>query len=469
MRAWWVAYLVVLLTVPSSSAQVDPPTLPVGVHIAYGNDPHTQMVVSWSGVAAVVDPRVEFGLTPDLGKSVLALGAPLPGASTAAYSALLGDLEPGTRYYYRVIHGQESALFSFRTASPDPSYLRITAWGDQGVPDQLNPVGENDGYAPAQTVGTGQRLAPDLHLHPGDLSYANGYAPTWDRYFTMLEPFAANVPYMTAVGNHEREAGQSFTQYDTRLPMPTDGTNRWWTLRIGSTQIVSLDTEQACTPLAADDAIPGIVARTCDGGANPVQLGFLRSNLQVARENPQVEWIIVFHHYLLWSDGSHGSNLELRNIWGPVYDEFGVDLVIQAHDHLYERTKTITGDAATPTGTTYVTVGTGGASHYAFQSPPDARPEWEAAFDNEHYGALLLNITDGMIRGEFHGNDAEVHDTFAIVKASDGRPMQVSFVDPELEEEPILAPPKMPGPNGVLVLALVAGGAFAYARRQKTR
>jgi hypothetical protein len=465
MRVGWVAFLVLLMCVPAAASQVNPQALPAGVHIAFGKDPSTTMVVSWTGLGAVVEPRVEYGLTPELGSRVAAAVKPIPGTAVEAYTATLTDLQPDTTYHYRVVHGQLSDLFSFHTMARDQSHLRITAWGDQGVPDPLNPAGENDGYSPVLTTALAKLLAPDLHLHPGDLSYANGVPRTWDQYFAMLQPFAANVPYMTAVGNHEREAGESFTQYDTRFPMPTDGTNRWWTLRIGAAQIISLDTEQACTPLAADDAIPGIVARNCDGGANPAQLDFLRTTLAAARAEPDVTWIIVFHHYLLWSDGSHGSNLELRDIWGPVYDEFAVDLVIQAHNHLYERTKTIVGDASASTGTTYVTVGTGGASHYEFISPPDARPEWEGAFDNEHYGALLLNITDDRILAEFHGIDARIHDTFAIVKDASGRPMQVPVVSDAEDDEAIVAPPQMPAAGLPILLTTLL--VLAWGRKQR--
>jgi 3',5'-cyclic AMP phosphodiesterase CpdA len=465
MRSLLLLLILVGLLVPSASAQVNPVTLPVGVHLSLGPDPYTTMVVSWSGLPTVVEPRVEYGLTAALGTIVPAVPIPLPGSHTWSYTALLTGLEPGTVYHYRVFHGLDSDPFTFRTLAPDLPYLRITAWGDQGVPDPLNPIGENDGFAPALTTETARRLAPDLHLHAGDLSYSNGVPRTWDQYFTMLEPFAARTPYMSAVGNHEREAGQSFAQYDGRLIMPTDGTNRWWTVKIGDTQIVSLDSEQACTPLVADDAIPGIVARNCAGGANQLQLAFLRATLQAARADPNVKWIIVFHHYLLWSDGSHGSNLALRGIWGPVYDEFSVDLVIQGHDHVYERTKTLVGDGVASAGTTYVTAGTGGASHYAFQSPPDARPEWEAAFDNEHYGALFLNITDEMIRGEFHGIDTVVYDRFAIIKDANGKPIQVGFPEVALPET-VPLPPQMPGPDLVVILAGLALVAFVQFRRR---
>jgi len=43
----------------------------------------------------------------------------------------------------------------------------------------------------------------ELILHVGDLSYADGNPHIWDSFLEGLQPFAASVPYMVAVGNHE--------------------------------------------------------------------------------------------------------------------------------------------------------------------------------------------------------------------------------------------------------------------------
>jgi hypothetical protein len=53
-------------------------------------------------------------------------------------------------------------------------------------------------------------------LHVGDLSYANGNPEIWDSFIEGLQPFAARLPYMIAVGNHE--VGWFFeTQYQQAL------------------------------------------------------------------------------------------------------------------------------------------------------------------------------------------------------------------------------------------------------------
>lgn len=44
----------------------------------------------------------------------------------------------------------------------------------------------------------------DMILHIGDISYATGFLAEWDFFLEMIGPVASRVPYMTAIGNHER-------------------------------------------------------------------------------------------------------------------------------------------------------------------------------------------------------------------------------------------------------------------------
>ena len=55
-------------------------------------------------------------------------------------------------------------------------------------------------------VGDADIFDADLALMVGDLSYATGYAGLWDNWMNMIEPLASRVPYMTAQGNHEKDA-----------------------------------------------------------------------------------------------------------------------------------------------------------------------------------------------------------------------------------------------------------------------
>ncbi|MGQ0535633.1 MAG: purple acid phosphatase family protein [Methanobacteriota archaeon] len=405
-----VAALFVLVTVASTAAAQAPQAGPSGIHIAFGPDAATSMSVAWTGPASV-GAVVEYGPTEAYGAVTPAEVLPLPGDGVLAYRARITGLEPLTTYHYRaVMQGGTSADLTFTTGPVGGVPFRVTAWADQGVPDPANPTGEGEGDAAARNVQAALAMLPAFHLHAGDLSYANGVSPTWTRYFAMLEPLASRVPYLPAVGNHEREAGQQFYQYDSRFALPSAPGARWYAFRYGDAVFVSLDTEHACAD-PVQDAVPGFVADRCEGGPNEAQRSFLRDTLEEARGDPGVEWIVAFHHYPLWSDGPHGSSAALQAIWGPLYDEFGVDLVIQGHDHMYERSRPLRSGAPAANGTVYVTVGTGGAGLYEFQSA--SPPAWEAARATEH-GFLLLSFDGPRLVGEFFTLDGAVADRFEI-------------------------------------------------------
>ena len=52
-------------------------------------------------------------------------------------------------------------------------------------------------------------------------------------------------------------------------------------------------------------------------------------------------WMIVATHHPPYSAGIIGSDLEVRRQWVPLFEKYGVDLVLSGHDHDYQRSKPI--------------------------------------------------------------------------------------------------------------------------------
>jgi 3',5'-cyclic AMP phosphodiesterase CpdA len=64
------------------------------------------------------------------------------------------------------------------------------------------------------------------------------------------------------------------------------------------------------------------------------QLEWLEKELQASG----ADWKICFFHHPLYSSGKkHGPSEELRTALEPVLVKHGVDLVLQGHEHFYER------------------------------------------------------------------------------------------------------------------------------------
>lgn len=83
------------------------------------------------------------------------------------------------------------------------------------------------------------------------------------------------------------------------------------------------------------------------------------------------------HHPMISSHRSGGSDLGVREEWGPLFDAYGVDLVLCGHEHYYERSlpvrgtlpndtrtpipvSTMTDVADTAKGTVHMIIGGGG-------------------------------------------------------------------------------------------------------------
>jgi hypothetical protein len=103
--------------------------------------------------------------------------------------------------------------------------------------------------------------------------------------------------------------------------------------------------------------------------------------LSAMRQEPQIDFIVVFFHQCAYCTCAvHASDGGIDQYWAPVFDKYQVDLVINGHNHIYERTDPIRAGASTGVapigatihpatqGTTYVTAGSAGKSLYDFPS-----------------------------------------------------------------------------------------------------
>ncbi len=132
---------------------------------------------------------------------------------------------------------------------------------------------------------------------------------------------------LAVLGNHDVLDGHGPAQLDA-LGM----TARWWAREFGDLLLVGLDSNEL------DD---------------PAQRDFLERTLSERR----TRWSIVALHHPPYSAGYQGSDLATRRAFVPAFARHGVDLVLSAHDHDYQRSHSID-------GVTYIV--TGGAARARF-------------------------------------------------------------------------------------------------------
>lgn len=369
--------------------------LAFGRHLAFGADPRSQMRVAWQVPVPVRRPYVRLGTHPrDLGRRVDAelrplktpsLGPGLPAVEQYYAHAALDGLEPGIRYVYGLGHeGWDPAapdaadhLAEFRTAPAGAERFTFTAFGDQGT-----------GSAARAVTRRIERLSPAFHLHAGDICYAeeSGHgredgvydARVWDRFYRQTDAVASRVPWMAAMGNHELEAWYSPNGYggqSARWALPENGFDPReapgvYSFTYGNVGVVALDANDVSYE------IPANLGYT--GGA---QVRWLDERLGELRAAQGTEFVVVFFHHCAYSTSSHACDGGVREHFTPLLDKHGVDLVINGHNHVYERTDAVrrgalsrplpVGGSAAPArdGTVYVTAGGGGRKLFDFSAP----------------------------------------------------------------------------------------------------
>jgi 3',5'-cyclic AMP phosphodiesterase CpdA len=333
-----------------------------GLHLTFGADPATQMVVSWITDGPVKRPRVLYGTLDDgLGGGVQAQSRTYvdgkSGRTVYVHHAHLSRLTPSTDYIYIVSHdGTTPDSGNFRTAPRGRAPLTFTSFGDQAAPQVSwaadgTPMFDNNSTPASKDIVTGiEQVAPLFHLLNGDLCYANrdvDRVRTWNNFFTNNTRSARFRPWMPAAGNHEIELGNGpigmdgFQAYFTLPSTETDPelAGLWYAFTAGSVRVIVLQNDDYCLQDASDYYVNGY-----SGGR---QLAFLERELRAARSSSEIDWVVVaMHQVMISSADASGSDLGLRQHYGPLFDKYGVDLVVCGHEHNYERSLAVRGVVA---------------------------------------------------------------------------------------------------------------------------
>jgi 3',5'-cyclic AMP phosphodiesterase CpdA len=146
----------------------------------------------------------------------------------------------------------------------------------------------------------------------------------------------------------------------------------------------------------------------------------LNSNVDLRPNSPQLRWLkadllahprrctLAYWHHARFSSGEHGSTRRVAPLWRALYDA-GVDVVLQAHDHSYERFAPLDAEGRPDAerGIRSFVVGTGGARLRGF---PTIVPGSEVRYNGGH-GVLKLSLRPESYEWEFvAADDSEFSD-----------------------------------------------------------
>jgi hypothetical protein len=247
---------------------------------------------------------------------------------------------------YEVLHDGSAAIAGdFVTAPAGRAPFRFTSFGDQSTPVAGDGIASPwAGYVVDQV----ERLQPLFHLLNGDLCYANispDRVAAWTHFFENDSRSARHRPWMPAAGNHENERGNGpigYRAYQTRFTLPDSGADPefrglWYAFTAGSVRVVSLANDDVCYQDGGDTYVRGY-----SGGA---QRAWLERTLSAARADPGVDWVVVCMHQTVISSArdANGCDRGIREAFVPLFDRYGVDLVVCGHEHHYERSHPLRG------------------------------------------------------------------------------------------------------------------------------
>jgi hypothetical protein len=273
-------------------------------HIRWGTifSPLEMVTISWRSAGG--RDLFSWGYTPSLEKGILnaELKNDLLGGNIQEYT--FDKVDASSTIYYAIYDSENYAwtdTATFRTA-PDPlsNQFSFTAGGDS----------RTDLEAWQMVSKAIER--EDFALFLGDLVNNGNNKNDWDDWYTYGQDFISNNLVFYVMGNHDE--GNIF---QNNLVNPGNG--KYYAFEYGNAIFVGLEDQ--------------------DNTSEVEQAAFIDS---VFMSNTDKTWRFVFFHKPFYTSGHHTGEMDhLLDSWWTLFDQYGVDMIFNGHEHNYLRTKPI--------------------------------------------------------------------------------------------------------------------------------
>jgi hypothetical protein len=411
-------------TMVASPVEAQASPRPDRILLTWQTDPKTSQTVTWRTDATVKSPQAQVALS-DPSPNFTLYAATFPAKTESLktengpvryHSVNFTALKPGTLYAYRVGDGTYwSEWFQFRTAAESQEPFSFIFLGDA----------QTDLFSLwSRTLRAAYAAAPQARfmVHAGDLVNKPESDSDWQEWFEAGSFILASMPNFFTPGNHEyaRTAGlPHLTKFwDPQINMPQNGP-------AGHQDVVYYFDYQNVRLITLNSY-----------WLVPQQANWLE---KVLKNNPQ-QWTVVLFHYPVYSATGRGTSNLLRH-WKPLLDKYGVDLVLQGHEHIYARGTSQVANTtdSLATGPVYV-VSISGPKMYELS---DVKWMDRAAENTQLY--QIIDVNAGKLVFKSFTVTGELYDGFELLKSAAGR-KQIREISPEIKQERrfenTLAPPK---------------------------
>lgn len=245
-------------------------------------------------------------------------------------------LKANAEYKYRVgdkYVGAYTDYVTFKTVNPTEtdswSFAHVS--DSQTLGEEANGGKNSSGYYASTLKGIAANPLNKFILHTGDVVEWSRYESYW-RY--MLDDnfgYFSKIPTMALAGNHDTTyksgegSSETFKHFNYAIPAQSTSYGFYYSYSYGDVKFIMINTNDL----------------TAASNLKAEQMKWLENELKKTTE----KWTIVSLHNPLYSPGKWGSgpnNSIARQLTAQLSDlfaEYGVDLVLQGHDHMISKTK----------------------------------------------------------------------------------------------------------------------------------
>jgi hypothetical protein len=349
---------------------------PPALYLTWQQDPTTTMTIHWHTENAIGGAALQYAPAKDgAAQTVVAESRPMPFSERIIHTVELTGLQPDTDYRFRVVVDESnnaSPYYQFRTMPTTADKpIRIVLGGD--VRHRKEWMEEVNRLA--------TRYDPHFIVWGGDHAYADGREDRVDRWYeffdAMLDTLVTDegrvIPVIFGIGNHEVVGGY------------------YWGGDRGRDSYEDTDAfRESIAPYYYNlFAFPGHPGYGVLDFADYMSIILLDTNHSGPVEGTQTEWLTktlaerthipnvfpVYHVPAFPSvrDFNGQTSVSIREHWQPLFEEHGVELAFEHHDHAYKRTVPVLGEQEDVRGIVYIGDGAWGVGE---RTPREPSEDW---------------------------------------------------------------------------------------------
>jgi len=321
-----------------------------------------------------------------------------------AHSVIVKNLTPETLYAYRVGSNEGwSEWNQFRTASATLKPFKFLYFGD--------PQNEIESLC-SRVFRAAYKKAPDAAFWAfvGDTVNHGEYDSEYGEFYNALGWIPRTTPLILLPGNHEYKKTSDKPTIEANKPVSLEqkGLSRLWQPQFNFPKNGPKGLEESAYYLDYQ----GIRVVMLNGNEGlEDQAKWLK---KILANNPQ-RWTVVMIHQPFYSTGEDRDNPYNRALFIKIFDKFGVDLVLQGHDHTYGRTyKLLNGVKQDDSGKgTVYTVSVSGPKQY------DPSKRYESLMPKMGTAVQLfqiISVDNNRLFYESYTANGELFDSFELKK-----------------------------------------------------